>query len=83
MNAYLVRLQPGSVFSTDIIYAGDDNCQDDFLFVISGKVGITTDKRSYTIEHDEACYLTYESVQSLSAKGQTETQVLWCSCRAM
>jgi transcriptional regulator with XRE-family HTH domain len=83
MNVYLITLQPGSIFATDIIYAGYDSCQDDFLYVICGKAGVTTDRRSYNIEQYEACYLTYENVQSLSARSQTQTQILWCLCREL
>ncbi len=83
MEIYLVKLQPGAVFTTEMIYSGNKDYQDDFIYVIAGKANITTNKRNYLVEQDEACYLTYENIQSLSGKSQMETQLLWCIHRTL
>lgn len=83
MEAYLVHLSPGAIFTAKpIVPNSKSDEQDDFLFVISGKIEVTTDRRSYLVDQDEACYLTYERIQSLSCKSPAQASVLWCVCRS-
>ncbi len=83
MEIYLIKLQPGSVFTTDMIYTSEGNSQDDFIYVINGTANITTDRRSYIVEQDEACYLTHENIQSLSGNSQIDTKIMWCIHRIL
>lgn len=83
MEIYLVTLEPGAVFSAEIAYSDKCKGQDDFIYVIAGKVNVTTDRRSMTVAHDEACYLTYENIQSLANSDHTQTRLIWCIHRIL
>ncbi|QUL99016.1 MAG: helix-turn-helix transcriptional regulator [Candidatus Fermentithermobacillus carboniphilus] len=81
MEVFLLTLSPASIYRNDLLSdRREQDKGDDFLYVISGRVEVTTDRRSYALEQDEACYLTYEKVQSVSCKGQDESKVIWCIC---
>ena len=83
MEMYMVTLEPGAVFSADMLYSDRCDGQDDFIYVIAGTANVTTDKRSMTVGHDEACYVTYEHIQSLSNRDQVQTKLIWCIHRIL
>ena len=82
-DMYMVTLEPGAVFSADMLYSDRCDGQDDFIYVIAGTANVTTDKRSMTVGHDEACYVTYENIQSLSNRDQVQTKLIWCIHRIL
>ncbi|HHT84257.1 MAG: helix-turn-helix domain-containing protein [Bacillota bacterium] len=83
MEVYMVTLEPGAVFVADMLYSDRFSGQDDFIYVIAGTVNITTDRRSMTVQHNEACYLTYENIQSLTNSNQIQTKLIWCIHRIL
>jgi len=83
MDIYMITLQPGGVFVADMLYTDNSDGQDDFLYVIAGTANITTDRRSMTVQHDEACYLTYENIQSVANTDQIPTKLIWCIHRIL
>lgn len=83
MDIYMITLQPGGVFVADMLYTDNSDGQDDFLYVIAGTANITTDRRSMTVQHDEACYLTYENIQSVANTNQIPTKLIWCIHRIL
>ncbi len=83
MEVYMVTLEPGAVFVADMLYSDRCNGQDDFLYVIAGTASITTDRRNMVAEQDEACYLTYQNIQSLANGDQIPTKLIWCVHRIL
>lgn len=82
MRILLITLSPASIFTVDMLPEDPEReTEDDFLYLISGGVSVTTDKRQYRMEPGDASYLTYERLNSIASVGQQESKMLWCACR--
>jgi len=72
MDPVLVTLGPGEEMDEQPFHEGDE-----FGFLLSGKIQLRLDDKTYTIKKDECFYFTSDKKHCVKNVGKTPAKILW------